>query len=111
MALNQLFARDIDGTTYTVDTEYTVYTSATSGGVLFSNISILNRGSSAAAVRLYLCANGDSFDPKNAILYDASVPADGIPLQICGDTLENGGTVVFRSDTANVNIVGSGDEK
>ena len=82
-------------------TNTTVYT-VPSGKVATFNVNIVNRGASAATVRLAVAATGT---PGNAeyLEYDASIPANGV-LERTGIVATAAKNVVVYASSANTSV-------
>jgi hypothetical protein len=65
------------------------------------SITICNTTATEATARIFLVPSGGTADQATAILYDYSIPANGIIEGIGkGQVLGAGGTIVVRSGTA-----------
>lgn len=78
-------------TTSTSTTLYTVPNTSTQ--TVVSSVVICNTTSSAAAAYLYLCKGGASAGTSNALIYNASVPANSTASFTLGLTLSNTSSV------------------
>lgn len=84
-----------------VATNTTVYT-VPSGMVASFNINAVNRGSSAATVRIAIASSAAPTDAE-WIEFDASIPANGV-LERTGIVAHGAERVVVQASTANVSV-------
>lgn len=79
----------------------TIYTVPASTTLEIGTISIANTSTSAATCRVFLVPSGGTADQTTAILYDFSIPANGVIEGIGkGQVLAAAGTIQVRSGTA-----------
>jgi hypothetical protein len=78
----------------------TVYT-ASGTSVVIKSMRICNTTSSDATCRIFLVPSGGTADQSTATYYDYTIPANSTLADDGYQVLEDGGSLVFRTDTAN----------
>ena len=99
---------DLDGTTNTVDTDYTLYTVPNNNDATVDVIFCNRQASTATALKLQVVPNGETAGDEHYIEFAKALAAK-VSYSVTGLTLGEGDSLVFSGSVASTSILVTGN--